>query len=88
MQVFTLAVLPVHPAQMPILTTNVNMQGGEDRPRQNGPQFLPFPKRQGGQVRFIARPYSCRSPCGAHLGHDFLNSAAAAIVSSGAAAAR
>ena len=47
---FTLAVLPAHPAQMPVLTKNVTVQDGEDCPYHNGPQVFPAPKGQGGQV--------------------------------------
>ena len=95
MQVFTLAVLPAHPAQMPFLTNNATLQGGEDRLHQNGPRVLPTPNGQGGQVRFIVGLHFCRSPVAPTLGMTFFNStavaativAAAATTSGGTAAA-
>ena len=73
MQVFTLAVLPSHPTQIPFLTKNVTVQVSEDRPHYNGLLVLPIRKGKGGKVSFIVRLHSCRPPCGAHLGREFLN---------------
>ena len=72
MRIFTLVVLPAHPAKIPVIAKNVTMQGGEDRPCHNGPQVLPIPKGQGGQVCVIACLRSCRSPRSSHLGRGFL----------------
>ena len=85
MKVFTLSVLPADPSKMPVITKNVIVQGGEDCPHQNGPQVLPIPKGQGGQVRFIASPHLCRSPHGSHLGCWFFIAAAAAAAVAAAA---
>ena len=84
MQVFTLPVLPAHPAQIPVLTNNVTVQGREDRPRQNGQQFISVMKGHGEQVHFIARPHLCRPPCGTHLGSKFLNAASATTAAAAA----
>ena len=48
MRIFTLAVLPAHPPQMPVITKNMAMHIWEDLPFQDGPQVLPVPKGQGG----------------------------------------
>ena len=71
MQVFMITVLPAHSAQMSILTKNMTMQGREDLPRQNGPQVIPVPKGQGGQVHFIARLHSFSTPMAPTLGVGF-----------------
>ena len=71
MRVLTLTFLPEHPAQMPVLTKNVNVQGREACPFQNGPQVLPVPKGQGGHMHFILQPQSCSPPRGSYLGRDF-----------------
>ena len=85
MQVFTIKVLPSHLAQMPVLAKNVTVQCGEDCPRHNGPRVLTIPKEEGGQVRIIACPHSCRPLCGIHLRKSFLISATAAAVAATAA---
>ena len=84
MRVFTLAVLPAHPAQMPVIAKNVTVQGGEDRPRQNGPQVVPISKVQGGQVHGIAHLNSCVAPRGRHLWRGFLIPAAATAANTAA----
>ena len=61
-RVFRLAVLPAHPTHVPVLVKIMATQGGEDRPRQDRPSFLPIPKGQGWKVRVIAHPHSGRAP--------------------------
>ena len=68
MQVFTLAVIPSHLAQMPVLNKNLTLQGGEECHLQNGIRVLPVPKGHGGHVCFIARPQLYRSPQGGNHG--------------------
>ena len=86
-QFFTLAVIPSHIAQMPVLNKNLTVQGGEERPLQNGIRVLPVPKGHGGHVCFIARPQLYRFPHGAHLGRDFFNSTAVTAAAAAATAA-
>ena len=71
MQVFKLPVLPAQRAQMPVLTKNVTVQGGENLPCYNESLVLFVLEVQGRRVRFISRPHSYRHPCGANLGHAF-----------------
>ena len=85
-RVFTLAVLPAHPTQITVLANKVIVQGGEDCYQQNGPQVLPVPKGQGGQVRVISCPHLCNPPRGIHLRQGFLISVTSAAVVSAAAA--
>ena len=79
MRVFTLAVIPAHPAQMPVLAKKMAVQGEEGRPCQDGPRVIPIPKGQRGQVRIIAHLHLCGAPRDSHLGRGFLNPAAAAL---------
>ena len=85
-RVFKLALLPAHPAQMPVLINNVTVQDGEDHTRHNGQRVLPIQKGQGWQVHIIACPHLCRSPRGVHLGRRFFIYAADAAVALGGTA--
>ena len=76
---FRLAILPSHPAQMPVLAKKMAVQGEEGRPCQDGPQVIPIPKGQRGQVRIIAHLHLCGAPRDSHLGRGFFNPAAAAL---------
>ena len=62
MQVFTLAVLPGHSAQMPVLIKNMVVQGGEVCICQDGPRVLPIPKGKGGQDRMLSHLHLCFPP--------------------------
>ena len=57
MRIFILTVLPEQSAQVPVLTKNVTLDFGEDRPRQNSTLVFPFPKVQGRQMCTIAHPH-------------------------------
>ena len=59
------------PPKIPVLANNMAVQGGEERPRQNGLQVLPIPKGQVRQVCVIVQLHSCRSPRGCYLGRGF-----------------
>ena len=83
-RVFTLTVLPAHPAQMPVLANNKDVQGGEDRPLQNGPQVLLISKGQVGQVRVIVHIHSCEASRGRHLEQGFLIPSAIAAAAAAA----
>ena len=83
MRVFTLAVFPSDPAQIPVLANNMTVQDKEERPHQIGTLVLPIPKGQVGQVHVIPRLHSYGSPCGHHLGRDFFIPAAAATTNLG-----
>ena len=61
-QVFTLAFLPSHLTQVPVLAKNVALQGGGGVPCQEGPQVLPVLKVKRRQVRIVLHP----QPCGPH----------------------
>ena len=48
LQFLTIIIIPKDPAQVPVLAKNVAVQGRDDRSHQEGPQFIPVPKVQGG----------------------------------------
>ena len=54
---FTLVFLPAQSAQVPVLAKNVTLDRGEYHLLNNGAQFFPILKIQGGQMRFIAHPH-------------------------------
>ena len=54
MRVFTLALLSAQSAQVPVLTNNVTLDCGEDRPCQDSLKVFPVPKGQGKHMCIIA----------------------------------
>ena len=68
MQVFTFAVIPAHPAQVPVLVNNMAVQGGEDGPHQEDPQVIPVRKGQSGKVRIVPCPHPRATPNISNLG--------------------